>query len=138
MKTKRKYLTPKQKKQLLKEQDWLCLECREPFTEGDPAIYDHKQALIDGGTNDWDNWRAIHRDKCHKPKTKIEQQNNAKVKRIQNKLNGVKPKWKRKIGSRGFDKTSKRKIQTKSKRQIQNAKKGRSTPFVPSPTKYIA
>lgn len=126
-KTKRKYLTPKQKVYKLNEQGNVCAECGGDFWILDPAVFDHHQALIDGGHNTWDNWRAIHREICHKPKTKIEQQNIAKTRRIHKKAAGRKKKWQKKIENkktnwpkqqirgRGFDKTIKRKIQTKSK-----------------------
>lgn len=99
---RRKYLTPKQKANLIWDQGGKCADCGNIFTELDPPDFDHHLALIDGGSNALNNWRAIHRIKCHKPKSIKEHKANAKVKRIKNKLKGNKLKWKKKIPSRPF------------------------------------
>lgn len=99
---KRKYLTPKQKATLVSKQSGMCAECGDIFTEDDPPDFDHHLALIDGGTNALKNWRAIHRVKCHRPKSIKEHKANAKVKRIIKKRKGIKSKWVKKIPSRPF------------------------------------
>lgn len=83
MKAPRKYLTKKEKAALLAKQNNLCQECGGPFTEEDPPDYDHHLAIIDGGKGKPD--RAIHRHKCHRPKSIREHKANAKVKRIRKK-----------------------------------------------------
>lgn len=64
---KRKYLTPKQKKDILSRQNNLCATCSKPLSKGD-MIDDHWLALGLGGSNALDNRRFICVS-CNKLKT---------------------------------------------------------------------
>ncbi len=82
---KRRYLTPKQKAEVRFRQRGRCKICGDPLPDSDRGVeYDHIQALVHGGSNDLDNFRAIHVH-CHRTKTTEDQKSNAKVKRIRRK-----------------------------------------------------
>ena len=82
----RKYLTPKQKVALVKNQEGCCAICGEK-----PRVfeYDHRVELWAGGTNDFANWQALCR-KCHTDKSGAEAKHRAKMNRLRGKAGQVK------------------------------------------------
>lgn len=116
MAAKRRSLTPKQKAEVRERQGNRCVFCGKEFCNDDKIEYDHIQALARGGTNELSNFRALHKDPCHKLVTFGRKHYRlgsdlfeiAKTKRLVRKQ---KPKPKKaKIPSRGFDKRYKRKM----------------------------
>jgi hypothetical protein len=78
----------------------------EPLLPGQPIQFDHVHADVHGGAHEYQNLRPIHVG-AHKKKTKADTQAKAKGDRILGiTCNGPK----RKIASRGFDKTRTRKF----------------------------
>lgn len=65
---KRRYLTKKQKAEILglRQQAFLCMHCGNRLN--DKIEWDHIIALSRGGTNKLSNWQALHPE-CHKLKT---------------------------------------------------------------------
>ncbi len=63
----RRKLTPVQKLTIMVRQA-RCPLCGEKLGELTETEFDHEQALVNGGADDPDNMRAVHRD-CHKIKT---------------------------------------------------------------------
>jgi 5-methylcytosine-specific restriction endonuclease McrA len=59
----------------------ICPICYDYITVGEEIDWDHRQALIHGGSHDHFNIRMVHRA-CHKKKTAQDIKANAKVKRI--------------------------------------------------------
>ena len=94
--TKRGYLSRRGKIDVFVEQCGECAICGGKMDFRD-CEYDHIQALIHGGDNAPDNWRAVH-PACHKKKTKADVQANAKVKRISK---GKRPSKRPMPGSKG-------------------------------------
>lgn len=120
MTARRKYLTKNEKTTLLAKQHNLCHECGEPFTKEDPPDYDHHLAIIDGGRGKPD--RAIHRIKCHKPKSVREHKANAKVKRIRKKATKKGRKSKKTIRGLSFAQQKKRQAAWLKKKEKKDAK----------------
>lgn len=116
--TIRKYLTPKQKAEVLLRFDGRCAICGEKFEAGSNIQFDHEQALGLDGTNDLSNYRPVHGEqgRCHAQKTKADVKAIAKGKRQRKKFGALRgldvppPKFKRKIEGKGFDKTLRRKF----------------------------
>jgi len=77
----RKHLTQKQRIKLMLFQNGYCPVCNNKLKPGN-IEYDHIQALVHGGDNDPDNWRAICAVPCHRDKTRRDAQAGAKVKRL--------------------------------------------------------
>lgn len=131
---KRKAPTRRQAVEIVLRQDGRCTVCGEKLQPGNIA-YDHIAALVHGGGNEIENYRAICADPCHKGKTRRDVQDRAKSNRITGKTKtrnksarfsgprrgsdvlveeeavpaGGKPKG-RKLQSRGFDKTLRQKM----------------------------
>jgi len=61
MKSRRRYLTPKQKAELIRQQNFLCrCGCKEPLgTDPREIEFDHMHDLQFGGGNEWENWAAL-------------------------------------------------------------------------------
>lgn len=109
MSTARKYLTPKQKLEVLLRYDGRCAECRVKFDGKITPEFDHIHALGIAGTNDIDNFRPLCHGpgSCHAAKTLADVKAIAKGKRIRGETgNGLK----KKIQSQGFQKTMRRKM----------------------------
>lgn len=82
----RRYLTDAQKIEVCDRQHQCCAECGERFDYARDVIeYDHIKELWEGGTNDLDNWQALHGRKCHKPKTAAATTRRAKADRMERK-----------------------------------------------------
>lgn len=81
MDTDRRYLTQKQRAELVLAQGGRCPMCGNKLQPGH-IEFDHIQALEHGGDNAADNWRAICTSPCHKLKTKADHQARAKRDRI--------------------------------------------------------
>lgn len=119
--TPRKYLTPKQKAEVLLRQNGRCAICGRKFEAGAKIQFDHEQALGLDGTNDLSNFRALcgEIEACHAIKTKSDIKAIAKGKRQRKKfgaLRGIEvpePKFKRPMASRGFDKRFTKKLNGK-------------------------
>lgn len=79
--TARKYLTQKQKAELMLKQSGNCAACGKRLIPG-LFQFDHIQALEHDGDNELDNWRALCTKPCHKTKTKADKQGAAKRDRI--------------------------------------------------------
>lgn len=79
--TDRRYLSQKQRAELVLAQSGRCASCGSKLRPGN-IEFDHIQALIHGGDNEPDNWRAICADPCHRNKTRADVQAKAKVDRI--------------------------------------------------------
>lgn len=98
----RKYLAPKLKVQLVKNQQGCCAICGEK-----PRVfeYDHRVELWAGGTNDFANWQALCAG-CHKDKSGAEAKHRAKMNRLRGKAGQVKRRKERgsQIPSRPFSK----------------------------------
>lgn len=77
----RRYLTQKQRVELVLSQDGRCAMCGDKLRPGN-IEYDHVQALVHGGDNAPDNWRAICADPCHRNKTRADVQAKAKADRL--------------------------------------------------------
>jgi hypothetical protein len=124
--TKRRKLTKGQREDILVRQRWLCEICRQPIARSDKIEWDHVQPLALGGTDELANICAVH-SPCHKLKTHGAKRDRyelshadhrlgsdffriAKVKRIKRKLAKDWRPNRRKIKSRGFDKTLRRKM----------------------------
>lgn len=116
--THRKYLTPKQKAEVLLRFNGCCAICGEKFEAGAVIQFDHTQALGLDGSNDLENFRPVHgeQDGCHAQKTKSDIKAIAKGKRQRKKFGPMRgleaqpARFKRKIASPGFDKTLRRKF----------------------------
>lgn len=83
---KRKPLTPLQRGKLFAERGGICGGrgrggCGKKIKAGERWIDEHVLALARGGSNDWDN-RELRCEDCAKAKTKIDQKEIAKGKRI--------------------------------------------------------
>ncbi len=114
--TERKAMTPNRKARILLSHEGKCWRCGVAFVHGDKIEYDHIHALARGGTDDDSNIGPCHA-LCHRLKTHgtaalrlgADIFEIAKTKRLAKKHSspvGEKPtKPKRKIQSRGFDKT---------------------------------
>lgn len=81
-----------------------CHVCKEPILAGQPWEADHIKPRWLDGPDKLENMRPIHLIPCHRRKSAGETKARAKIKRIRNKLAGVKKKWTRKIPSRPFPK----------------------------------
>lgn len=113
--THRKTITPQQMRQMLLAQaedlgePILCALCLLPILCHHKTIREHMHALGLGGADTPDNWRLVHKE-CADRKTNgtkatsagSDTQLMAKHRRLTGKN---KPKPKRKVQSRGFDKT---------------------------------
>ncbi len=88
----------------------LCGGCGKPVALHECEI-EHPQTLWMGGSDDDADLRPYHVG-CHKPKTKIDRTNIAKVKRILARLNGTR-RWRKAIASPGFSRTLRRKLNGK-------------------------
>lgn len=83
---------PRVKRRVAERQGWICPHCGLPFREGDPTDADHIVALIDHGENRETNLQILHRDPCHRLKTKGEGEQRKRTRRLQNKRLGIKSK----------------------------------------------
>ena len=106
----RKSISGKKRSMIAERQNWICvfkrLGDKEPCGKYLRIVgfeVDHHVALIHEGSNDNDNLRAICIP-CHKIKTKLDIQANAKIKR----LTRTKPKLKKRIPSRPMASTAKK------------------------------
>lgn len=100
----RKYLSKKDKLELIIKQDGLCPKCSErlgPLTHVD---FDHIIPLALGGTQDLSNWQALHKE-CHKQKTKQDVSRISRAKRLAKKRLGE-VKVKKKIPSKKLESKS--------------------------------
>ncbi|WP_417724592.1 HNH endonuclease [Salipiger sp.] len=108
---RRKKLTPAQRLDVLHSNGGVCYLCNEPINlarirrgEAEGFEVEHIHALALGGGDDPSNWRPAHIS-CHKKKTRRDRRAMAKARRGEAKRNGTaKPRFKKKIASRGFDK----------------------------------
>jgi 5-methylcytosine-specific restriction enzyme A len=104
----RRYLTPRQKTDLLRQQGWKCgCGCGTPVWPGAPVEYDHTLPLALGGTEKPDSALAKH---CHREKTKADVGRIAKADRQKKAHLGLKSRKGRAIPSRGFDKSLRKKM----------------------------
>lgn len=100
---------PRVKARIVERQEGICAcGCGQKLgMAAEPIEFDHEKALINGGTNDEQNLRALRRP-CHAFKTKADVAEKAKVDRVRKKhLNLVekksqfpgskRSKWKRKV-----------------------------------------
>lgn len=123
---KRRYLTPAQKNDVCDRQQNCCAECGVPFNHtADLIEYDHRIALGLTGTNETDNWQALHAH-CHRAKTTQDVGRIAKAKRQERKhaltpeaaAERARRKAKTpKIQSRGFRTDYKRKLDGSTERR---------------------
>lgn len=81
MSVARRYLTQKKRAELVLAQGGRCSICGRKLKPGH-IEFDHIQALIHGGDNEPDNWRALCADPCHRNKTRADVQAKAKVDRL--------------------------------------------------------
>lgn len=78
----RRKLTPTEQAEVLDRQDHCCDECGKRFQHlTDTVEYDHSRELWEGGSNDIDNFRALHAH-CHKGKTAAATTRRAKADRV--------------------------------------------------------
>lgn len=77
----RRYLSQKQRVELILAQDGRCKECGNKLQPGN-IEFDHIQALVHGGDNEPDNWRAICASPCHRNKSRKDVQARSKSDRI--------------------------------------------------------
>jgi hypothetical protein len=85
----------------------ICGICGGDIHPGQEVEWDHVHSLVMGGSHVFTNLRPVHADPCHKRKSALDVKANAKVKRLRGlTCNGPK----KKIQSRGFDKTKTRKF----------------------------
>jgi len=105
--TKRTAITPDMKIDcLLYRYAVTCAVCGKDIQPGHEIEWDHVHALVHGGPHIFSNLRPLHAE-CHKAKTARDIAANAKGKRLRGETcNGPK----KKIQSRGFDKTKTRKF----------------------------
>jgi len=75
------------------------------------AEWDHRVALVNGGSNDLPNWQALH-PACHKAKTRADAKIAAKLRRIIRRLDGSR-RARKAIASRGFSRSLRRKFNGK-------------------------
>lgn len=87
----------------------LCGLCQIPLRPGDDIEWDHIHATTFAGPHHYTNLRPVH-DHCHKAKTKLDVQANAKVKRLSNPKPSKRPMKPsgRKIPSRPFSASQRR------------------------------
>lgn len=124
--TKRKPLTPAQRREILARQNDLCGECDASLiwqvVEGrkvyGPVIDEHVLRLFVGGSNELRN-RQLWCVACSKAKTKAEAPQNAKVRRI---LAWDEPAEPSRIHSRGFDQRLSKGVNGKVKPRKQRRK----------------
>jgi len=134
MTEKRKAPTRRQAVEIVLRQDGRCAECGEKLQPGN-IQYDHIHALVHGGGNETENFRAICTKPCHAKKTKADNRARHKENRITGKTKGrnkkdrfsgprrgsdvlveepeptARGKWpERKLQGRGFDKTRTKKM----------------------------
>lgn len=81
MSVARRYMSQKQRVELVLSQDGRCAICGEKLHPGN-IEFDHIQALEHDGDNAADNWRALCTSPCHKDKTRADHQARAKRDRI--------------------------------------------------------
>lgn len=103
----RRYLTPKAKLGLWKEQGQRCAECRT-VTAFSRMQWDHILPLCLGGLND-ENWQGLC-SPCHVQKTRLEAGMRAKADRQRKFHEGMKKRRGRKMVSRSFDTRLRRKF----------------------------
>lgn len=102
MTARRRYLTPRQKAEVIKQQGGMCTLCGEHLGgDEDPTEFDHSRPLALLGTNDLLNIEAVHRA-CHRWKTDGDVARIAKAKRQAGETGQRARKSKRKIRSAGF------------------------------------
>lgn len=108
--TTRRRLTPAQKAEIVEEQGGMCFLCHEPL-EG-PTDYDHVLPLALGGADSPENICAVHRDPCHREKSKQDVSRIRKADRQKRYLETGKPRKARgrPLQGRGFSKTLRRKM----------------------------
>ncbi len=81
MSEKRRALTRQQKLDVWQRQEGLCAICGRPVGLTMGVEWDHRVPLGLTGTNDLDNWQAIH-IQCHRDKTTEDVNRIAKAKRM--------------------------------------------------------
>jgi 5-methylcytosine-specific restriction enzyme A len=108
MPEKRRYLSKADKSAVRLRQDFHCAcGCGKPLTGA--IEYDHELALDLGGTNDLSNFRALMAD-CHREKSKADAKLIAKGRRIRRKAAGTFNVNRKRLVSRGFQKSFRRKM----------------------------
>jgi hypothetical protein len=86
---RRRYLSPGDKARVRERQDDKCAECGEPLSG--KIEFDHVIELCMGGTNDLENFEALHAKPCHQGRTSRTATRRAKADR----QSGRTGQWKR-------------------------------------------
>jgi 5-methylcytosine-specific restriction protein A len=94
--------TRKQRLEIWQRADGRCEDCQAKLKTGE-GEYDHRIAQGYGGENTIENGQLLCRV-CHKTKTGRDKGITERVKRIRDRHNGVLPKPRVKLRSRGFPK----------------------------------
>jgi 5-methylcytosine-specific restriction protein A len=93
---------PRVRDRIAARQDNCCAECARPLGGANPADFDHRIAIINGGANREGNVQALCRRPCHRAKTNRDLAIKAKDARVRKKHLGIGTGKKRLIaGSRG-------------------------------------
>ncbi len=107
----RRAMTPARKRRIWDSWKGVCYFCRQPVAvDGPSVIYDHVTQLWMKGSDANEAIAPIHADPCNKLKTAADATARAKVKRIWKKHDSDRPEPKRKLKTRGFDRSLRKKM----------------------------
>lgn len=109
----RKHISKKTRALVFEKDAGVCYLCGQKVEAGVKWELEHEIALQLGGKDEMENYRVAHVD-CHREKSKGDIKLIAKGRRIRRNLDPeTRKKSKKPIVSRGFDKTRKKKIQSR-------------------------